>query len=243
MFKRKTNINYLKNHLDINILYQKTMTSTNDLGKKITDTPTLIICDKQTKGRGCNQRSFLSRKNKGIYMSLVTNHDINNYFNYITPITSVIVSLAIDKYIGRETSIKWINDIYLKNYKICGILTELSDHLIMGIGINLYKNKFKNIPNASSIESITGIKVPKELLIIDIINDLMQVLNNLNNQIIQELIAIYKSKSNLIGKSIFFMDTNKIYEVLDIDEECKLVLSNNDEIIKVSNASTFRIIE
>ena len=53
---------------------------------------------------------------------------------------------AIEEVSGKEAEIKWVNDIYLNEKKVCGILTEASyslesgslDYVILGIGFNVY---------------------------------------------------------------------------------------------------------
>ena len=49
---------------------------------------------------------------------------------------------AIRALTGIQTQIKWVNDLYYNEKKICGILTEAVSagehtHVIVGIGINL----------------------------------------------------------------------------------------------------------
>ena len=60
-------------------------------------------------------------------------------------------------------SIKWPNDIYVKNDKIAGILIENSimgeklEYSVAGIGLNINQEKFlSNAPNPVSLKLITG---------------------------------------------------------------------------------------
>ena len=81
-------------------------------------------------------------------------------------ILSQIVSLSIKEELDRwsdEITIKWPNDIYWRDKKICGILIEndLSGHFIgrsiSGIGININQDEFhSDAPNPVSLKQITG---------------------------------------------------------------------------------------
>lgn len=81
-------------------------------------------------------------------------------------IISVAASLAVTDYLGEagiEASVKWPNDIYVGDRKICGMLIENSvsgaqiSSSIIGIGLNLNQKLFgKDIPNPTSAALLTG---------------------------------------------------------------------------------------
>ncbi len=76
------------------------------------------------------------------------------------------VSLGICDFLDRYchgSTIKWPNDIYVKNDKIAGILIENSimgekiESSVAGIGLNINQDKFDpGIPNPVSLKMITG---------------------------------------------------------------------------------------
>ncbi|MBQ8400834.1 MAG: biotin--[Clostridia bacterium] len=63
----------------------------------------------------------------------------------ITTYAAVCVSEAIEALSGRTAGIKWVNDVYLDDKKVCGILTEAAfspagdalRYAVLGIGINV----------------------------------------------------------------------------------------------------------
>ncbi len=145
----------------------------------------VVVANQQTKGRGRLGRSFMSPKDTGIYMSILLRPDcLPKDCPAITAWTGVAVCHAIEKVTGILPSIKWVNDLYINNKKICGILSELSvesesnhiQHIIIGIGINVneQKNEFpeelKNI--ATSIYAETGKKTSRAELTAAIIDEL-----------------------------------------------------------------------
>ena len=76
-------------------------------------------------------------------------------------VISKIVSLAICKYlesvVEEDVFIKWPNDIYVGEKKICGILIENQfkgnnfEYAIIGIGLNVNQTNFQNLPRVTSL--------------------------------------------------------------------------------------------
>ena len=83
------------------------------------------------------------------------------------------ISLAIQRAVSRVTNvearIKWPNDIYVGEKKLCGFLTEiisesnLIDSIICGIGINLFDSEhLKDVQTAVSLEGAGEYPMPRE---------------------------------------------------------------------------------
>ena len=110
--------------------------------------PDLLVANEQTAGRGRLGREFESPEDSGIYMSLHLLPCLQaEDMVLITSAAAVAVCRAIRAVTGDEPVIKWVNDIFLHDKKICGILAEAitgSDgriHVVLGIGINVWTNK------------------------------------------------------------------------------------------------------
>ncbi len=127
-------------------LYLEETESTNDIakekGKKGKDF-LAVMARMQTKGRGRMGRSFSSRKDNGLYMSLLFPMPENTC---VPVIAALAVREVIASYSRQKTVIKWPNDILIhtrEGYrKICGILCEAfvrdgKSFAICGIGVNL----------------------------------------------------------------------------------------------------------
>lgn len=103
----------------------------------------LLIAGSQTAGRGRLGRSFFS-PDSGIYMSLLlrpsTSPDKTLFF---TTAAAVAVCRAIENTTELTAGIKWVNDIYIGEKKVCGILTEaaieggVTGWAVVGIGVNI----------------------------------------------------------------------------------------------------------
>ena len=111
----------------------------------------LVIADKQNAGRGRRGRNFYSPPGTGLYMSLAMGN-VQEVLKMakVTAVAAVAVATAADETVfgGTDrTKIKWVNDIYIGEKKVCGILSEafmpMEDEgdgcVVVGIGINVYE--------------------------------------------------------------------------------------------------------
>jgi biotin-[acetyl-CoA-carboxylase] ligase BirA-like protein len=120
--------------------------STNTFAKSLKDLPEngiVVVCaDKQTAGRGQRQNTFFSEAKGGIFASIVCPiEDITSHFNYNRAISLAIYDAVKSTCPAAQLSIKWPNDIYWDDKKLCGILLEniqqSSRHIVVGFGINV----------------------------------------------------------------------------------------------------------
>ena len=123
---------YLAENLTVpcRIQIHDVLDSTNRVARElepsdVADKPHLIIANEQTKGRGRLGRSFWSPPSTGLYMTLAFRPNFGlDKAMLITTIAAVAVCRAMDQVTGLRPKIKWVNDIYLGDKKVCGIMTE-----------------------------------------------------------------------------------------------------------------------
>lgn len=127
--------------------------STNDLVKKAAKEGKkegfALIAGAQSAGRGRAGRSFFSPEGTGVYLSLLLRPEgiLAEKPVMITTMAAAAAAEAVEEISGREAKIKWVNDIYLEERKISGILTEASfdpatgapEYAVLGIGFNVYE--------------------------------------------------------------------------------------------------------
>lgn len=129
------------------LIYKNTIDSTQNHAFRILDRydgNIVIVSGHQTSGRGRFKREWLSPAATGLYMSLVLRPNVTNQnmivFNLFL---SLAVSDAIREATGLESGIKWPNDIFINDKKVCGFLTEvisadnIVETIVCGIGINI----------------------------------------------------------------------------------------------------------
>ena len=134
----------------------------------------VVVADYQTAGRGCGTNSWESERGQNLLFSILL-HPIG-----VAAADQFIISMAnalalrdaLDEYID-DVRIKWPNDIYWRDKKICGTLIETTLQgsnirtCIIGTGINVNQRRFtSDAPNPVSLYQILGHEVEqKELLL------------------------------------------------------------------------------
>ena len=92
-------------------------------------------------------RKFFSPPGTGLYMTIgIKPKFAIDKALYVTIATAVAVSRGVEEIADVKTKVKWVNDIFVNNKKICGILTEAGanletgkiDTILIGIGINCF---------------------------------------------------------------------------------------------------------
>ena len=143
--------------------------STNSfLKKKLSnqkiDDLTIVYSKNQFKGRGRTKKEWISEPNKNIAFSLFKKFKTNDleHFFLLNLIVSISILELLKKFRVKNVTVKWPNDIMVKNKKISGILIENkikknnSINSIIGIGININQEKFPDLMFATSIINETG---------------------------------------------------------------------------------------
>lgn len=232
--------NELKNKITVEVLDKAT--STNSLVRekaKERGEGLVIVAGEQSEGRGRMGRSFFSPGDSGVYMSLLLKPEIKpEDAIQITTAAAVSVCRALELLGVSDSKIKWVNDIYICNRKVCGILTESSfnsesvilDFAVLGVGINFYESA-EGFPD--DIKDIAGaiFSERKENLrnkfIADFLNVFFSYYKDLSSKThLQE----YKAKSFVLGKEINIIQGGNIRygKAVDIDENCNLVVELPD---------------
>jgi BirA family biotin operon repressor/biotin-[acetyl-CoA-carboxylase] ligase len=127
------------------IFYEEELASTNEKALNLnSDSYGIVICDKQTYGRGRHGRKWVSTPYKDLAFTIIVpkNYIMDGQSLVDIACESVIRTLGELKISAR---IKYPNDIYIDNKKISGILCEqtVKDKVItqvLGIGINVNSN-------------------------------------------------------------------------------------------------------
>lgn len=212
---------------DNTILIFDTIDSTNNEAKRliasaatVDEIPfgTVILAEQQTAGKGRRGRSFYSPSSKSIYASFILKptSTIENSL-LITIAAAVAVCRTVEKICEKELypKIKWVNDVFVNNKKICGILTEaISDietgeieSLVLGIGVNL------NIPDndfpvdirdkAGSVNIAPG---ERNRFAATLANEVFNIYNSMAKG--ESIISEYRNRSMMENKEIVIIKGN-----------------------------------
>ena len=170
----------------------------------------LIVAETQTAGRGRQGKSFYSPAGSGVYFTLLrTASEPLASLVSVTCAAAVAVMRAIRDCTGRQTQIKWVNDLLFDGRKVCGILTEgmtgTRNALAIGIGINLRPAKFP--PELAGIAGSVGdTETPRSVLIAAAVRNLLGFLEKPGER---DWLTDYRKHSCLIGREILFWKDGK----------------------------------
>lgn len=149
------------------IIWMERVDSTNDEARRhISDIANLSVVSalSQTDGRGQRGNSWSSEPGKNLLFSIAVrfgSDKVEPIKAYDQFVISEIAALTVVDFLatyGIEAKVKWPNDIYVDDRKICGILIENSlegselKHSIIGIGLNINQRNFDvTLPNPTSM--------------------------------------------------------------------------------------------
>lgn len=226
----------------------KSLGSTNTYAKKLAadgaKSGTVIIADQQTEGRGRRGNSFFSPPKTGLYMSIILRPDgFDADADMVTVCAGCGVCRAIEELTDKKPKIKWVNDIYLKDKKICGILSEgvtdieagRIDSIVVGIGLNITTDDFPE--EIAHKAGALNQKISRNRIAAEIIGQLFYCLGRTREENIEE----YKSRSLVLGKEVYYLKNGASHhgEALDIDRNGQLVVltRNGREVLNSGEIS------
>jgi BirA family biotin operon repressor/biotin-[acetyl-CoA-carboxylase] ligase len=149
-----------------------------------------VVAREQTAGRGRLDRKWHSARDAGVYFSIILRPRMAlNSWPLLTFMAGLAVVDAVFRSCGIRADIKWPNDVYLGDKKVCGILSETIDTqigpaAIVGIGINVTP---ESVPGeisatATSLEDVTRMRVDQELLVDQLVRAIPERYDALNSE-------------------------------------------------------------
>lgn len=198
--------------------------------------PLLLVADRQSGGRGRLGRSFYSPAGSGLYCSLLyaTDEPIESALR-VTSFCAVAVMRAIRTLTGKQTAIKWVNDLYLDGKKVCGILCEGAGELpdgrhaiVVGIGVNWHPAAFPE-ELASIAGSVGEERILREELLFAIWQELSAFLLGTGG----DWSAEYRAHSLVLGKRIRWREGElwQEGEALSVGEDGALRVRRADGVV------------
>ncbi len=191
--------------------------STNNEAKRMLESgfrgKAIVVAETQTSGRGRLGRSFYSPKSTGLYFTVIVPpvfpvEDVS----LLTPAAAVSVTRTLGKLTSKELKIKWVNDIYVGDKKICGILAESVLDIksgtfagfAVGIGINLCTEDFPE--DIAGIAASLGTAADRNEIAAGVARELFAFVENLSAR---EFLPEYRDKSYVTGKEIYFVQNGE----------------------------------
>lgn len=194
---------------------------------------TFVSAGNQTQGKGRNNRKWDSDGSNLLFSILIKD---NKYFpltNSISIISAYTIIEVLKSYGINDLSIKWPNDVFVKDNKICGILLESISKenlecLIIGIGLNVNQNKFDDeyIINPTSMYNILKTNIDIESLKQKIYSKFIMNL--------EKLIEGYDYYNEIINYD--YLQNKEVYALINSQKELVKVKGiNSDYSLCVAN--------
>ncbi|MBM7643482.1 bifunctional biotin--[acetyl-CoA-carboxylase] ligase/biotin operon repressor BirA [Streptococcus loxodontisalivarius] len=193
----------------------------------------LYLSPNQTAAKGRFGRPFFASEQGGIYMSLRLCP--NCHFSQVKPYTVLVAASlvkAIHRLTGLQCQIKWVNDIYLGQKKIAGILTEAISSvetatvtdLVIGVGINF---AIKDFPEELADKAGSLFQENASISRNDLIAEVWKIFYETPEN---DLIRYYKDQSLVLDRQVSYLKNGQEISglVTDISDRGELHITFPD---------------
>ncbi|MCP4690738.1 MAG: biotin--[acetyl-CoA-carboxylase] ligase [Desulfobacterales bacterium] len=198
---------------------------------------TVVIADRQTKGRGRLARTWLSGDG-GLYFTLVLRPKI-------PPVLSARVTFAASLTLARtlqdrfrvDARVKWPNDILVNEKKLSGMLSEMEAEgdavtfVNIGLGVNVNNDPTAEEPGAISLKRLLGKEVSRRDLLSDFLDRFQRRLTDAD---LDDVIPEWKKYTITLNRPVKVATIRDTSEgtAVDVDENGALILKLSDGSLK-----------
>ncbi len=221
----------------INLISLKKVNSTNTYAKALLKSGeplkpyTVVYAKEQTAGRGRLNRSWESKEGDSLCMSLILPY---TYKSGITLLSALGVYYALCD-ICPDIKIKWPNDIIAQGKKLCGILTEGTEHgTVVGIGLNLNHTHFSEeiAHKATSLWLLTGNTFDPESILQKVAVCVFETIEKHKAELSKDAISEYTPLCANIGKEVKWQNKTGIATGLSAEGSLLVKTTESTEEIR-----------
>lgn len=174
---------------------------------------TVILAEHQTSGKGRLGRTWVSPPNKNIYCSVILKKpELQKHLTWVPLVTGLAIAEAIETNYSKALSLKWPNDLLVKDKKLGGVLcqgtTSKGDAsaLIVGFGVNV-NSTFEDFPPelhtiSTSLYQESGQLWNRNSLLSGILNSLEKWYKQLAIHDLDGIHLAYSTSCSTLGKNI-----------------------------------------
>lgn len=228
--------------MNYHVIHFDEIDSTNNYLKnsyKLLNDFTFVTADYQSKGKGRNDRVWSSDKGENLMFSfLIKNPVLLRKYGALSLITAIEVAKLLEAYNFKEVKIKWPNDVFINDKKVCGILLEgqILEYLVIGAGLNVNQKIFpdglRRPATSLSLEMNKSfdIKEIEKELFSNIVNDYV----SLNEK---SFLEYFRNHNYLLNKRVRVLinDEPFIGEVVGIDDNFYLQIKTSDMLLHIDS--------
>lgn len=201
----------------------------------------LVYCARsQLGGKGRLGRRFLSESRNGLYFSILLRPNLSpEDAAFLTTVAAVAVCRAIEKSSNLKPRIKWVNDVFIGNKKVCGILTQASmsfeaalvEYAVVGIGINVFapiEGFDDEISDIAGAVFENNEQCTKSQLLVLVLDEFAKLYDMMSNK--KYIMEQYRKRCFVIGERVTVCRGNDSFvgTVEGIDDDCALLVRRDD---------------
>ncbi len=238
------------------IVYRRSVDSTQSLAIALAEKyrgenihGAVVIAEQQTSGRGRMKRKWISPQG-GLWLSVLLKPSIPIASStMLSFVAALAVCEAVRQVAGLPATLKWPNDVMVKDRKVAGILLDLSaeaetvNYAVVGIGINAnidvsrLKIERGGAPAITSLKGEIGQDISRLELAKALLENLEHFYNILEVGKPEEIISKWRQRCSMLGKKVSVIQGQK-GEVLegravDVNADGSLVLEGKSGSVAV----------
>ena len=228
--------------MQYHLIHFEEIDSTNNYLKssyRLLDDFTFASTDYQSHGKGRYDRIWQSNSGENLMFSfLIKNAELMKESSILSIATASEVARLIEEYGFDNVSIKWPNDVFIGDKKVCGILLEgqVPEYLVIGVGLNVNQKEFpsdlRRPATSLAIES-------KQDFDIDELSKRLfsNIVNNLSNLKTGVYIDYFRDHNYLLNKRVRVVINNEVFigEVVGIDDSFCLQVLSHDMLLHIDS--------
>ena len=194
---------------------------------------TVVVAQRQTRGRGRMQRTWLSAEG-GLYFTVVVRPDIPMMLAGLVNLAAAVdMAKLLQSLYQVEARLKWPNDILVNQHKLCGLLSQMEAegdqvaHMNIGIGLNVNNAPETEAPMAISLKTLLGRPVPRREILVAFLNAFEKRMLTFDPHVV---IDEWKSNNVTLGRSVRVITVKDMVEgtAVDVDSHGGLILQLAD---------------
>jgi BirA family biotin operon repressor/biotin-[acetyl-CoA-carboxylase] ligase len=194
---------------------------------------TVVVAQRQTRGRGRMQRTWQSAGG-GLYFTVVVRPDIPMMLAGLVNLAAAVDMAKLLRSLYQvDACLKWPNDILVDNHKLCGLLSQMEAegdqvaHMNIGIGLNVNNAPETESPIAISLKALLGRPVPRREILVAFLNIFEKRMLTFDPHVV---ISEWKSNNVTLGRRVRVITVKDMVEgtAVDVDSHGGLILQLSD---------------
>ena len=201
----------------------------------------IVSADSQTQGKGRDSRVWDSEEKKNLLFSLLIKDSLYfDQYKAISLISAYSIVESLKEYRINDLAIKWPNDVYVQDEKICGILLEAiskekMECLIIGVGLNVNQKHFNQYQrSATSLTNILNKEIEIDKLKNLVFEKIISNIKKLNNHNFYQEIQEYDYLKNKEAYAEIHNE-KKLVKIIGINPDYSLKVKIDDSEINLQS--------